>query len=339
VVKADAYGVGAAMVAPVLQRAGCRHFFVATVDEALALRQVLPHALIYVLNGLPPGSARAMASADLIPILATLDQVEEWRRFCASAAPKPAALQIDSGISRLGLAPGDVARLAADPGLLEGVPIVHVMSHLASADDPASPLNEKQLMLFKRLAERFPWPAGRRPSFGMAASSGIFLGTDYHFDLVRPGAALYGLEPTVGRPNPLRPVVRLQGKILQIRHVDLGMTVGYGATHTFRGPSRLATIGVGYADGIFRSLGNRGAVFVAGERAPIVGRISMDLTTVDVGHVPAEKLRVGMPVDVIGPEQSVDDLARAAGTIGYEILTALGRRYQRRYLSDTGRTG
>ena len=289
-VKADAYGLGAAMVAPVLQREGCRHFFVATVDEGLALRQILPHALIYILNGLPPGAAATLASADLIPVLCTFEQIEDWRKFCmTSGLQKGAALQIDTGISRLGLTQADVVRLATDPRLLRGFPLAHVMSHLACGDEPASAMNDRQLMLFRTLIERFPWPAGpngARPIFGMSASSGIFLGTDFHFDLVRPGAALYGLAPTHGRPNPMRPVVRLQGKILQIRDVDLGMTVGYGATHRFEGPSRLATIGVGYADGIFRSLGNRGAVFIAGERAPVVGRISMDLMTVDVGRVP-----------------------------------------------------
>jgi len=337
-VKADAYGLGAAMVAPVLQREGCKHFFVATVDEGLALRQVLPHATIYILNGLPPGSAATLASAELIPVLCTLEQIEDWRKFCAtSGAQKPAALQIDTGISRLGLTQADVVRLATDTRLLRGFPIFHVMSHLACGDEPGSPMNDQQLMLFRTLTEHFPWQ-GPRPSFGISASSGIFIGTDFHFDLVRPGAALYGLEPVAGRPNPMRPVVRLQGKILQIRDVDVGMTVGYGATHRFEGPSRLATIGVGYADGIFRSLGNRGAVFVAGERAPVVGRISMDLMTVDVGRVPRAAAYPGALVDIIGPGQSVDDFARSAGTIGYEVLTAFGKRYQRRYLSDTRRT-
>jgi len=336
-VKADAYGLGAAMVGPVLYREGCRHFFVATVDEGLALRQVLPQALIYVLNGLPPGAAATLASADLIPVLCTIEQIEDWRKFCTTAGqPKSAALQIDTGISRLGLPQSDMVRLAGDPRVLRGFPIVHVMSHLACGDEPGSPMNDQQLMLFRTLTENFPWP-GTKPSFGMSASSGIFLGTDFHFGLVRPGAALYGLEPVSGHPNPMRPVVRLQGKILQIRDVDLGMTVGYGATHRFEGPSRLATVGMGYADGIFRSLGNRGAVFVAGERAPVVGRISMDLMTVDVGRVPTAALHPGAVVDVIGPEQSVDDFARSAGTIGYEILTSFGKRYQRRYLSDTRR--
>ncbi|HEY4164052.1 MAG TPA: alanine racemase [Dongiaceae bacterium] len=337
VVKADAYGLGAAMVAPALQRAGCSQFFVATLDEGLALRPaLLPAATIFLLNGLPPGSAAAVAAADLVPILATLGQLDEWRKYCASSAPKPAALQIDTGISRLGLSEADVARLAKDAHLLNGVPLIHVMSHLACADEPAHPLNRQQLNRFRAMTDRLPWPGGKKPSLGLAASSTIFLGADYHFDLIRPGAALYGLEPTIGQPNPMRPVVRLQGKILQVRDVDLGMTVGYGASHQFGGPSRLAVIGVGYADGIFRSLGNRGAVFFAGERAPIVGRISMDLMTVDVGPVPVAACQPGNSVDIIGPQQSVDDLARSAGTIGYEVLTAFGKRYERRYLAATG---
>jgi alanine racemase len=330
-VKADAYGLGAAIVAPVLHRAGCEHFFVATLDEALALRPILPTSTIYILNGLPAGATRAIAAERLIPVLGTLGQIEEWGSYCRENLPFPAALMIDSGMSRLGLSEGDMMRLAADPALLAGIPVVHAMSHLACSDDEKNPLNVKQLTLFQALVEGFPWPEGVQPTLGMAASSGCFLGTDYHFDLVRPGAALYGLEPMIGHPNPMRPVVALEGKILQIRDVDLGMTVGYGATHQFRGRSRLAVIGVGYADGMFRSLGNRGAVFVAGERAPIVGRISMDLMTADIGHLPLSAARVGDPVEIIGPHQSVDDLARDAGTIGYEILTALGNRYLRRY--------
>jgi alanine racemase len=333
VVKADAYGLGAAKVAPALQAAGCGRFFVATLDEGLALRRVLrPSATIFLLNGLPRGTAATAAGANLVPILASLGQLEEWRRFCRATAPKPAALQLDTGMSRLGLSEADMARLAADPSLLDGMPLLHVMSHLACADEPAHPMNRKQLDRFRAVTGRFPWPAAGRPSLGLASSSAIFLGAEYHFDLVRPGAALYGLEPIIGQANPMEPVIGLQGKILQIRDVDLDMTVGYGATHQFGGPSRLAVVGVGYADGIFRSLGNRGAVFVAGERAPIVGRISMDLMTVDVGHLPVAACHPGMLVDIIGPEQSVDDLARAAGTIGYEVLTAFGKRYDRRYL-------
>jgi len=330
-VKADAYGLGAAIVAPVLHRAGCEHFFVATLDEALALRPILPTSRIYVLNGLPAGAAETVAAENLIPVLGTLAQVEAWRQYCSTALPRPAALMIDTGMSRLGLSEADMMRLAGNPALLAGVPIVHAMSHLACSDDERNPMNIKQLNLFKALVDGFPWPGGVKPTLGMAASSGCFLGTDYHFDLARPGAALYGLEPTIGHPNPMRPVVALEGKILQIRDVDLGMTVGYGATHQFQGRSRLAVIGTGYADGIFRSLGNRGAVFVAGERASIVGRVSMDLMTADIGHLSPSACQVGDAVEIIGPHQSVDALARDAGTIGYEILTALGSRYLRRY--------
>jgi alanine racemase len=330
-VKADAYGLGAASVAPVLHRAGCDHFFVATLDEALALRPIVATSSIYILNGLPAGAAEVVAAENLIPVLGTLQQIEAWRRYCGTALPRPAALMIDTGMSRLGLSENDMMQLAADPDLLAGIPVVHAMSHLACSDEEMNPLNIQQLTLFEALVKGFPWPDGVKPSISMAASSGCFLGTDYGFDLVRPGAALYGLAPMIGRANPMRPVVGLEGKILQIRDVDLGMTVGYGATHQFKGRSRLAVIGVGYADGIFRSLGNRGAVFVAGERAPIVGRVSMDLMTADIGHLPHNACQVGDAVEIIGPHQSVDDLARDAGTIGYEILTALGSRYLRRY--------
>nr|WP_298682665.1 alanine racemase [uncultured Dongia sp.] len=339
--KADAYAVGAAMVAPHLKRAGCNHFFVATVDEGLALRQVLPQfdggARIYLLNGLPPGAERDIAGGDLIPILNSMAEIERWQAFVRAAGSRPAGLQFDTGLNRLGLGRDDSLRLIGDPHLLNGLDIAVVMSHLACADDPEHPANRLQLDRFREIADNLKAPSlvtgGRtRPLLSLAASSSIFLGADYHFDLVRPGAALYGINPVLGAPNPLQPVVRLQAKILQLREVDLNMTVGYGASHQVRGPTVLATIGVGYADGIFRSLGSRGAVYVAGQRAPIVGRISMDLITVDVGHLPASVCQPGMSVDFIGPDQSIDDLARDAGTIGYELLTHLGTRFQRRYV-------
>ena len=348
-IKADAYGLGAAMIAPHLKRAGCEHFFVATVDEGIALRQVLPRidqgGRIYLMNGLPPGSERDVAGHDLIPVLNSLAEIERWRTVARAPAPRPAGLQFDTGLNRLGLGPEDALRLIGDPRLLDGIKITLIMSHLACADDPEHPLNRAQLTRFRQITgdlklppRQRPAPSdARRPLLSLAASSSIFLGSDYHFDLARPGAALYGISPILGAPNPLRPVLRLQAKILQLREVDLNMTVGYGASHQVRGPSLLATIGIGYADGIFRSLGNRGAVFVAGRRAPIVGRISMDLVTVDVGHLPRDACQLGMAVDVIGPGlsdnvgQSIDDLARDAGTIGYEVLTNLGARFQRRY--------
>ena len=341
--KADAYAVGAAMVAPHLKRAGCNHFFVATVDEGLALRQVLPQfdggARIYLLNGLPPGAERDIAGGDLIPILNSMAEIERWQAFVRAGGSRPAGLQFDTGLNRLGLGRDESLRLIGDPHLLDGLDIALVMSHLACASDPEHPANRLQLERFREIAGNLKTPSAAtagsskpRPLFSLAASSSIFLGADYHFDLARPGAALYGINPVLGAPNPLQPVVRLQAKILQLREVDLNMTVGYGASHQVRGPTVLATIGVGYADGIFRSLGGRGAVFVAGQRAPIVGRISMDLVTVDVGHLPEAACQPGMTVDFIGADQSIDDLARDAGTIGYEILTHLGTRFQRRYV-------
>jgi alanine racemase len=336
--KADAYGVGAAMIAPHLRRAGCDHFFVATVDEGLALRQMLPRigqgGQIYLLNGLPPGAEQDIAHGELIPVLNSLAEIERWHAFIRATSVRPCALQFDTGLNRLGLGSEEALRLIGDPRLLDGLDIAVVMSHLACADDPEHPQNRAQLARFREIVDHLKVSSrstAKKPLLSLAASSSIFLGTDYHFDLARPGAALYGINPVLGVRNPLRPAIRLQAKILQLREVDLNMTVGYGASHQVRGPSVLATIGVGYADGIFRSLGNRGAVFVAGQRAPIVGRISMDLVTIDVGHLPRAACQPGTAVDLIGPEQSIDDLARDCGTIGYEILTNLGARFQRRY--------
>lgn len=339
VMKADAYGLGAAMIAPLLKRVGCSDFFVATIDEGLALRQVLlPGVRIYLLGGLPAGSEREIAAADLIPVLNTFQEIDRWRAFqrgpgANDAARRPAALHLDTGFNRLGLERADWLRLVADPHLLDGCQINLVISHLACADDTEHPRNRTQLAAFRDglAALKLPKFQGQPARLSLSASSGIYLGPDYHFDLVRPGAALYGINPVLGAPNGLAPALRLQAKILQLREVDLDMTVGYGASHQVRGPTRLATIGVGYADGIFRSLGNRGWVIVAGQRAPIVGRISMDLMTIDVGHLPQAAVAPGNLVDLIGPQQSIDQLAGDAGTIGYEVLTNLGTRFQRRY--------
>jgi len=339
-VKADCYGLGAAMIAPHLRRAGCSHFFVATVDEGMALRPLLPGAKIYLMNGLPPGSERDVAGNELIPILNSMGELERWKTANRGLGARPAGLQFDTGLNRLGLSHDDALHLIADPHRLDGLDLALIMSHLSCADDPEHPQNRAQLRRFREITDSLRLPPRLGNSLGgnaralrsLAASSSIFLGSDYHFDLARPGAALYGINPVLGTENPLRQAVRLQAKILQLREVDLNMTVGYGASHQFRGPSVLATIGVGYADGIFRSLGNRGAVFVAGQRAPIVGRVSMDLITIDVGHLPRGSVSPGMSVDLIGPDQNVDAMARDAGTIGYEILTNLGTRFQRRYV-------
>lgn len=333
-VKANAYGLGAAEIAPVLLAAGCRHFFVATLDEGLSLRRVLGSGpQIFLLNGLPAGGAPDIIAADLVPVLDSPPEIDAWQQFGRRGdIPRAAAIQLDTGMSRLGLTAREWQVLIADRDSLRRFPLALVIGHLACGDEPASPYNRQQLAVFRRHLDmaREAIPAGTPISF--ANSSGIFLGPDYHFDLARPGAALYGLNPIPSEPNPMRQVVRLQGKILQVRDVDAGTPVGYGATHTCAHPTRIATIGCGYADGVFRALSNQGAVHLGDHRAPIVGRVSMDLLSIDVGDVPAALARPGALVDIIGPKQSADDLARAAGTIGYEILTAFSARYQRRYL-------
>ncbi len=331
VVKADGYGLGLARVAPALFRAGARSFFVAQLGEAIALRGAIPEAAeIFVLNGLAAGPVAEFRARRIVPVLNSLDEVDTWRGEARAAGnPLPAALHIDTGMSRLGLPPGELDTLAAEPGRLDGIALSHVMSHLACADRPEHPLNAAQLAEFRAARARLP---AAPASF--ANSSGIFLGADYHFDLARPGVALCGVNPTPGRPNPMRQVVRLQGKILQMREIDAPRTVGYGASHRAAGPTRVATVAVGYADGYLRSLSNRGSAWLGNQRVPVVGRVSMDLITLDVTGVSPESARPGALVDLIGPEHTADHVAEAAGTIGYEILTALGQRYHRVYLGD-----
>jgi alanine racemase len=328
VVKADAYGLGMARVAPRLAAAGCRLFFVATIDEGIALRHVLPAAEIAVLDGLLPGTGGEFARARLIPTLNALDQIRAWRDG-ARTRSLPAMLHVDTGMARLGLSPRELDDLAAAPELLAGLELRAVVSHLACADDPEHPLNRQQLQVFRTVLARLsPVPAS------LAAGSGIFLGPDYHFDFVRPGAALYGVNPLPGRPNPMAQVLRLKGRILQARDVDRGATVGYGATHRMAHGGRVATVAVGYADGWLRSASNRGSVGIAGQRVPVIGRISMDLMTLDVTGIDPVLACAGAFVDLIDETYGVDDVAAAAGTIGYEILTALGRRYYRVYRDE-----
>ncbi|MGE5517782.1 MAG: alanine racemase [Bacteroidota bacterium] len=331
VVKADCYGLGAERIAPALAAAGCRTFFVATIDEGIALRRAVPQGAITVLGGPLPGAVGDMAEHGLTPVLNSLEQIGLWAGYAGACDKRlDAVLHLDTGMSRLGLDQPAVERLAADPALLAGINPVVVMSHMACADEPGHAKNPDQLHRFTEMSGRLN--LGERRSLG--ASSTIFLGTGYHFDLVRPGAALYGLNPTPEQPNPMADVVRLQARILQVRDVDTPMTVGYGASHRVARKGRVAVAALGYADGVFRSLGNRGFGVIEGERVPVVGRISMDLTTFDVSALPPEQARPGALVELIGPHQSADALAADAGTIGYEVLTALGHRYSRQYVGE-----
>lgn len=329
VVKADCYGLGAERIAPALAAAGCRTFFVATIDEGIAVRRVVPDGAIHVLGGPLPGTAADFAEHRLIPVLNSPEQIGLWAGYAAATGTRlPAVLHVDTGMSRLGLDEATVDRLAADPAMLGGLEVGVVMSHMACPDEPDHPKNPEQLHRFRALSARLNLPARR----SLGASSTIYLGGDYHFDLVRPGAALYGLNPTPGQPNPMAGVVRLHARILQVRDVDTPMTVGYGASHIVTRKGRVAVAALGYADGVFRSLSNRGFGVIEGERVPVVGRISMDLTIFDVSALAPEQARPGALIEMIGAHQSADDLAADAGTIGYEILTALGRRFVRDYV-------
>ncbi len=314
VVKADAYGLGAAQVAPALHAAGCRHFFTAHLSEAVAIRALVPGAMLAVLNGMPAGSECVFVAHGILPVLGTPGEIARWggmgRRL-------PALLHVDTGMNRLGL---DGAQLSAVR--LDGIDVRYVMTHLVASEVADDPMNAAQ-------RDRFAAACAVLPAVprSFANSSGVFLGPDFASDLARPGAALYGINPTPGRPNPMRPVVRLMARVLALRDVPAGASVGYNSTWVAARPSRIATVGVGYADGWLRSHSGRGHAVFDGAPVPLVGRVSMDLTTFDATDRPG--LREGDWLELIGPSRPVDDVAEAAGTNGYEVLTSLGRRYRR----------
>jgi len=323
VVKADAYGLGADKVGPALYAAGCRQFFVAHLPEGIALRASLPDAEIFVLNGLLPGEIGPYRASRLIPVLNDVGQVRTWMEKAEGAA---AAIHVDTGMNRLGLRVDEAKTIFAEPEV-QAYPWRLLMSHLACADEPGHPLNESQREAFFALSKLLP-----DVPTSLANSSGIFLGPDYHGDLLRPGVALYGVNPVPGLPNPLQPVVKLETAILQVRRVDPGMSVGYGAAHQATRPTRVATVAYGYADGYLRSGSGKGAAYLAGHVLPLLGRVSMDLITLDATDLPETLVHPGALVELFGPSRSVDDVAGDAGTIGYEILTDLGRRADRIYI-------
>lgn len=329
VVKADGYGLGADRVAPALWDEGCRVFFVATLEEAVRLRPAIPDATLCCLNGLLPGTESVFVEHRIVPVLNALDQIASWRSFSNRAGRKlPAILHVDTGMNRLGLGDDEWQRVLATPDILDGIDWLYLISHLASADEPDAPSNALQLARFQRVRQHLPHPM--KASF--ANSSGIFLGSDYHFDLARPGIALYGGRPNARDPNPLECPVRIEGRILQVRTVPAGAGVGYGGSWKSPRESRIATVAAGYADGYLRSLSGVGTVALGGRSCPVVGRVSMDLITVDVSGVPPAEAQPGAFVEVLGSSVTPDDAADAAGTIGYELLTSLGRRYVRHYV-------
>jgi alanine racemase len=328
VVKADAYGLGAARVARALAEAGCDTYFVARMEEGIAVRPVVPGARIFVLDGVLPGNLEQFEAHRLTPVLNSLDEISIWSQAAASRhARLDAGIHFDTGMNRLGLPPNELSILSGEAAhRLGGINLVLLMSHLACSDDPASKMNAEQLGRFRAALSALPAaPAS------LAASGGVLLGKDYAFDLVRPGLVLYGGNPQAGTPNPFRTVAQLTGRILQVRRVDKGESVGYGASFRTARPSTLATVALGYADGLMRAIGNKGSGAIEGVRAPVAGRVSMDLITLDVTDIPSAE--PGTEVEFIGDTISLEEAARAAGTANYEILTGLGNRYPRHYVS------
>lgn len=328
VVKADAYGLGANRVAARLYEHGCRHFFVAQFVEALRLQPSLAaDATVYVLNGLQPGNETDCAEHRIVPVINSLEQLQRWSETAKALGGKlPAALQFDTGMSRLGVPPAERAAVASLLAASGGIDVQFIMSHLASADEAENEQNGSQLAEMNRITAEFP-----EFDLCFANSGGIFLGRPYHGVLARPGIALYGGAPTANQPNPMEPVLRLDVAVVQTRTVPAGARVGYSGTHIATGETRLATIAAGYADGLPRSLSGRGAVYCDGIRLPIVGRVSMDSITIDISALPDGRLHLGSLVEVLGSNQALEDIARDAGTISYEILTGLGQRYERQY--------
>jgi alanine racemase len=326
VVKANGYGLGLEAVGAKLCQAGCKTFFVADVAEARRLRAHALDAVIYVLNGFSPESGSSYIEIGARPVINSTTELAEWDAFVSERNWRGgAALHVDTGMNRLGI-PVEEAIALAPRVQTENHGFTLLMSHLACAEIPDHPLNTSQIQLFKEVHSLF-----RGVPASLANSSGIFLGDPAHRDLVRPGAALYGINPLPGRPNPMQSVVELSGRILQIRKVERGGTVGYGASWTAKRPSRLAVAAIGYADGLPRTLSSvdstpNGMAVVAGKRCPFVGRISMDLICVDVTDLPDGAVHRGSIATFIGEGISIDDVAASAGTIGYEILTRLSPR-------------
>ncbi|MCO5730786.1 alanine racemase [Rhizobium sp. SSA_523] len=340
VVKADAYGLGIEDCGETLYRAGARDFFVAAASEGETLRAYAPEARIFVLSGIWPGQERTFFDNDLVPVLASEEQLAFWMSVLSERGPYPCALQVDTGFNRLGLSVDEALALAEDVSRPTSFDPVLVLSHLHSGDTHESDGNRRQLDLFRTVSAAYE---GIEAS--LSASAGIFLGPQYHFDLTRPGIALYGGKAVTGMDNPMRPVATAQARIVQLREAKAGETVSYGGSHRLTRDSRLAIAAVGYADGYLRNLSGAGVPlrsqipagacgFIAGRPVPVTGRITMDLTIFDVTDLPAGAVRAGDYIELFGDNLALDDVAAAAGTIGYELLTALGLRYERRWLGE-----
>ena len=345
VVKADAYGLGAARVGRALWNTGCRTFFVALPQEGIELRAALPEAEIFVLNGtFGPEAAPAFAAHRLMPVIGSQADISTWEAFGwdDGDSPRPCAIHVDTGMNRLGLTPEEAVAFRADNALTRALSPRLVMSHLACGDDAGHPLNRRQLESFQAVRAAF----GNIDS-SLSNSAGIFLGPEFRFDLVRPGIALYGGQPFNGGDNPMRAVATLEARVVQVRHGRAGETASYGGHGRLDRDTAIAVVSTGYADGYHRAssfagvplrdaVAGGGHGFVHGRRVPVLGRVTMDLTLFDVTDLGPEAVAVGDWIELFGSNIPVDEAASAAGTISYEMLTSLGRRYHRRYVGGDG---
>ena len=329
VLKADAYGMGASVIAKALDKAGCSTFFVATIDEGIELRACFSknENQIAVLSGLLEGSEDIFYSNKLTPVLNDTEQIKKWAIYNKQKKiSAPSILHIDTGMNRLGLTINELYDIIKNPTELKELHVEWIMSHLACGDQPRDIMNEKQLSVFLNAKKEFP-----NVKASLANSAGVFLGQSYHLDMVRPGIALYGSGSGSMPSNPLKQVIKLYSRILQIRTLSSGASVGYGASYRVSEATRVATVGLGYADGYLRSLSNCSWVFFNGLRLPVIGRISMDYITIDITQIASEKIKTGDFIEIIGDKFTLDDLATVANTVPHELLTRLGTRHHRIY--------
>jgi alanine racemase len=328
VVKADAYGLGISQIAPALRHAGCRQFFTATYREGIALRALLEDVEVYVFEGVTEHSLGAFCEHNLVPVLISPAHRSLWARQARETGhPLPAIIHLDTGMTRLGFGEPELHQLLEHREDLDWLDTQYVMTHYACADDPAADKTREQLEQFNRLRKLLP----AAPT-SVGNSAGGLLGGEFSGDMARLGIALFGGNPYLGEMPPLEQVLRVQSRVLQLREIGSGTSVGYGATHKARENTMIATVGTGYADGYPWSLGNRGVASVGGYRVPVVGRVSMDLITLDVTGIPQDLVQPGRMIDLIGPDISLEEVAERAGTINYEILTRLSQRARRKFL-------
>ncbi|MBD9371681.1 alanine racemase [Rhizobium sp. ARZ01] len=338
VLKADAYGTGLEPAARTFYDAGARDFFVASPAEGVALRPLVPDGRIFVLSGMWPGSERLFFEYDLVPVLASQNQLAVFMAAISERGDHPCALQVDTGMNRLGLSVNDAIALAHDPARPASFSPVLILSHLACGDEPMHPMNRMQLDRFRAATKAFD---GVEAS--LANSAGIFLGEEFHFDLTRPGISLYGGAAVNDEPNPMKPVVKAEARILQVRDAKIGESVSYGAAATLTRDSRIAVVAIGYADGYLRSLSGAGVPlrqtgisgasgYLHGRAVPLIGRVTMDLTHFDVTDLPPGSVRAGDFIELFGPNMPIEKVAKAGGTIDYVLLTSLGPRYRRDYI-------